>query len=84
MRLAATPPRADYEQVREVDYRGQFKPETVQLLSQLRASRDESVEGGEPLTQEALESCWRAAPRSICKPPRATPTTPVGSSLRTC
>ena len=47
---------SDYEQVRDVDYRGQFKPETVQLLSQLRASRDESAEGGgEPLSQEALE-----------------------------
>ena len=47
---------AEYEQVREVDYRGQFKPETVQLLAQLRASRDAPADGnGEPMSQEALE-----------------------------
>ena len=46
----------EYEQNQEVDYRGDFKPELVQLLTQLRMQQDQSGQGGgEPLTPEQLE-----------------------------
>ena len=47
----------DYESSEEVDYRGDFKPELVQLLTQLRMQQqDGGAEAtGEPITQEQLE-----------------------------
>ena len=46
----------DYESSEEVDYRGDFKPELVQLLTQLRMQQDAGAEAnGEPITQEQLE-----------------------------
>ena len=47
----------DYESSEEVDYRGDFKPELVQLLTQLRMQKqDGGAEApAEPITQEQLE-----------------------------
>ena len=47
----------DYESSEEVDYRGDFKPELVQLLTQLRMQQQDggAEETGEPITQEQLE-----------------------------
>ncbi len=46
----------EYESSEEVDYRGDFKPELVQLLTQLRMQQDNAGEAsGEPITQEQLE-----------------------------
>ena len=47
----------DYESSEEVDYRGDFKPELVQLLTQLRMQQQEggAEANGEPITQEQLE-----------------------------
>ena len=47
----------EYYSSQEVDFRGDFKPELVQLLAQLRMQpQDGSGEtGGEPITQEMLE-----------------------------
>ena len=47
----------EYESSEEVDYRGDFKPELVQLLTQLRMQQQEGAGDatGEPITQEQLE-----------------------------
>ena len=46
----------DYESTEEVEFRGDFKPELVQLLEQLRMQQDEGGQAsGEPITQEMLE-----------------------------
>ncbi len=47
----------EYESSEEVDYRGDFKPELVQLLTQLRMQQQDSAgeATGEPITQEQLE-----------------------------
>ncbi len=47
----------DYESTEDVDYRGDFKPELVQLLTQLRLQDQDSAAqaGSEPITQEQLE-----------------------------
>ena len=47
----------DYESTQEVEYRGDFKPELVQLLTRLRSQREEqgTETSGEPITQEQLE-----------------------------
>ncbi len=46
----------DYESTEEVEFRGDFKPELVQLLEQLRMQQDEGGQAsGEPITQEQLE-----------------------------
>ena len=47
----------EYESSEEVDYRGDFKPELVQLLTQLRMQQQEGGgdASGEPITQEQLE-----------------------------
>ena len=46
----------DYDSSEEVDYRGDFKPELVQLLTQLRMQKDGAGDAsGEPITQEQLE-----------------------------
>ena len=46
----------DYESTDEVEFRGDFKPELVQLLEQLRMQQDQAGEAsGEPITQEMLE-----------------------------
>ena len=45
----------EYDSSQEVEYRGDFKPELVQLLTRLRMGDDMSEAGGEPLTQEILE-----------------------------
>ena len=51
----------EYESPEDVDYRGNFKPEMVQLLSMMRGlSQDEEGEGDlDSLTQEALEELLR-------------------------
>ena len=48
---------SDYESSEEVEYRGDFKPELVQLLSQLRMQDGQSAgeADGQPITQEQLE-----------------------------
>ena len=46
----------DYDSSQEVDYRGDFKPELVQLLTQLRMQQDGAGDAsGDPITQEQLE-----------------------------
>ena len=45
----------DYDSSEEVDYRGDFKPELVQLLTQLRMQDGAGDSSGEPITQEQLE-----------------------------
>ena len=45
----------DYDSSQEVDYRGDFKPELVQLLTQLRMQDGAGDASGEPITQEQLE-----------------------------
>ena len=46
----------DYESTEEVEFRGDFKPELVQLLEQLRMQQDDGgPTSGEPITQEQLE-----------------------------
>ncbi len=46
----------EFESSQEVGFRGDFKPELVQLLAQLRVQEEQGgQEGGEPISQEALE-----------------------------
>ena len=47
----------EYDPSQEVEYRGDFKPELVQLLTRLRMQPQEQVgeANGEPITQEMLE-----------------------------
>ncbi|MCI0438622.1 MAG: hypothetical protein L0177_05770 [Chloroflexi bacterium] len=46
----------EYESMQDVDFRGDFKPELVQLLTQLRMQQEQTGEtSGEPITQEQLE-----------------------------
>ncbi|MBM3933303.1 MAG: VWA domain-containing protein [SAR202 cluster bacterium] len=46
----------EYQPSEDVDYRGDFKPEMVQLLSQLRMQKGQSGEGeSQEITQEQLE-----------------------------
>ena len=47
----------EYESTQEVEYRGDFKPELVQLLTQLRMQQqgEAGQASGEPITQEQLE-----------------------------
>ncbi len=47
----------EYESTQEVEYRGDFKPELAQLMTELRMQQqDEMSQGqGEPLTQEQLQ-----------------------------
>ena len=44
-----------YESTREVEYRGDFKPELAQLLTWLRTQEQADEASGEPITQEQLE-----------------------------
>jgi len=49
-------PGEAYSSPQEVDFRGDFKPETVQLLSQLKMMQDKANQGdAAPLTKEMLE-----------------------------
>ena len=43
-----------YESPEPVDYRGDFKPEMVQLLTKLQMDQDQEGEG-QPLSQEQIE-----------------------------
>ncbi|MDA1279088.1 MAG: hypothetical protein O3B95_03480 [Chloroflexi bacterium] len=55
----------DYSSPQDVDYRGEFKPELSQLLSQMQLMESgELSEGGEmePITQEQLEEMMKNAP----------------------
>ena len=55
----------DYSSPQEVDYRGEFKPELSQLLSQMQMMESgELSESGEmePITQEQLEEMMKNAP----------------------
>ncbi len=55
----------DYSSPQEVDYRGEFKPELSQLLSQMQMMESgEMTEHGEmePITQEQLEEMMKNAP----------------------
>ena len=56
----------DYSSPQEIDYRGEFKPELSQLLSQLQLAQGgemgDEIEGMEPITQEQLEEMMKNAP----------------------
>lgn len=56
----------DYSSPQEIDYRGEFKPELSQLLSQLQLGEGgemgEEIEGMEPISQEQLEELMKNAP----------------------
>lgn len=56
----------DYSSPQEIDYRGEFKPELSQLLSQLQlgsgGEMGEEIEGMEPISQEQLEELMKNAP----------------------
>ena len=46
----------EYDSTEEVDFRGDFKPELAQLMSQLRMQQEQMQEAsGEPISQEQLE-----------------------------
>ena len=51
----------DYESPEDIDYRGGFKPEMVQLLTMMRAQAEDSADGMDldSLSQEALEELLR-------------------------
>ena len=51
----------EYESTQQVEYRGDFKPELAQLLTQLRMQRqgETGESGGESITQEQLEELLR-------------------------
>ena len=52
-----------YESPEEVEFRGDFKPELVQLLNRLRMDQSQQGEGEEePITKEMLESLLRENP----------------------
>ena len=53
----------DYRSSQDVEFRGEFKPQLVQLLEQLRLQSDEQEgEGaGQPITQEMLEELMRSS-----------------------
>ena len=53
----------DYTSPQEVDYRGDFKPELVQLLQRLRTDQSGDGDGeGEPITKEMLEELLEQNP----------------------
>ncbi len=60
------PAEEDYSSPQEIDYRGEFKPELSQLLSQLQfgegGEMGEEIEGMEPISQEQLEELMKNAP----------------------
>lgn len=59
------PSEQDYSSPQEIDYRGEFKPELSQLLSQLQLGQGElgeEIEGMEPISQEQLEEMMKNAP----------------------
>ncbi len=62
----SVPADEDYSSPQEIDYRGEFKPELSQLLSQLQLGEGgelgEEMEGMEPITQEQLEELMKNAP----------------------
>lgn len=62
----SAPAEEDYSSPQEIDYRGEFKPELSQLLSQLQlgdgGEMGEEMEGMEPITQEQLEELMKNAP----------------------
>jgi hypothetical protein len=47
----------EYESIQEVEYRGDFKPELAQLMTELRMQQQDEMgqSQGEPLTQEQLQ-----------------------------
>ena len=52
-----------YDSPQDVDYRGDFKPELVQLLSRLRQDSSQQDDGeSEPITKEMLEELLRQNP----------------------
>ena len=52
-----------YESPQEVDFRGDFKPELVQLLNKLRMDRSQQGQGeSEPITKEMLEELLNQSP----------------------
>ena len=54
---------APYDSPEQVDYRGEFKPEMVQLLNRLRSDKNQKGEGeSEPITKEMLEEMLRESP----------------------
>ncbi|MFL2664917.1 MAG: hypothetical protein ACJ0G8_03045 [Dehalococcoidia bacterium] len=54
----------EYSSPQDIDYRGEFKPELSQLLSQMEYSENEINEQGtnEPITQEQLEEMLKNSP----------------------
>ena len=62
----SAPAEEDYSSPQEIDYRGEFKPELSQLLSQLQLGQGgemgDEIEGMEPISQEQLEELMKNAP----------------------
>ncbi len=62
----SAPAEEDYSSPQEIDYRGEFKPELSQLLSQLQlgsgGEMGDEIEGMEPISQEQLEELMKNAP----------------------
>ncbi len=60
------PGEEEYSSPQEIDYRGEFKPELSQLLSQLQMAQGgemgDEIDGMEPITQEQLEEMMKNAP----------------------
>ena len=50
----------EYESMEDVDYRGDFKPELAQLMTELRMQQQDQMTDaeGEPLTQEQLQELF--------------------------
>ena len=52
-----------YDSPQEVEYRGDFKPELVQILNRLRMDQSQQGPGqGEPITKEMLEELLKESP----------------------
>lgn len=62
----SAPAEEDYSSPQDIDYRGEFKPELSQLLSQLQLGQGgemgDEIEGMEPISQEQLEELMKNAP----------------------
>jgi nitric oxide reductase NorD protein len=60
------PGEEEYSSPQEIDYRGEFKPELSQLLSQMQMAQGgemgDEIDGMEPITQEQLEEMMKNAP----------------------
>jgi nitric oxide reductase NorD protein len=57
MEMELNPEESEYESMQEVEYRGDFKPELAQLMTELRMQQQDGQgqSNGEPLTQDQLK-----------------------------